>query len=87
MKKEKNKTWEEAFIEKMQIGWSRIDRLRFQRDFMVCQYEEVTAKFNPHGEPLNEKAINDYFHKIRHGKKPATVEAKKYAEDFFQINR
>lgn len=87
MKNEQKKNWQEIFLEKVREGWSRIDRFKFQKQFMMCQYEDVISKFDEHGEPFNDRAMRDYFNKIRRGEQPATDEAQKFAEVFFQINR
>ncbi|WP_394990676.1 hypothetical protein [Emticicia sp.] len=46
----------------------------------------MTEKFNVHGEPLNEKALRDYFNRIKRGEKPATDEATNFANDYFRLN-
>ncbi len=78
--------WRKAYHQKVAKGWARIDRLKFIRDFMVSQYESIDEKYNQHGEPYNDKAVRDYFHKIRTNEKPATDEATKFANDYFRIN-
>lgn len=82
-----NMAWREKYTEKVKLGWSRIDKARFQRDFMTCQYEQVTEKFDMHGESINEQAMRDYFRKIQRGEKPATDEATSFANTYFQITR